>query len=96
MTEKPTESLPDWVDWDDHKRTRIIAFYRHWFLFDDKGKPLVIKRRKVKVTEDGKVRHLCDEEVCDLFGTSESMTKDARDTLMLNWGEFSGWRKSQQ
>lgn len=91
-----SEHLPDWTDWPDHVQMRIIATWRWWHLFDNKGEPHVIRRFKKKVEEDGKIRHLCEEETCNLKADDKSMTKDARDFLECAWGEYTGWKKVQR
>lgn len=85
--------LPPWTEWDDHTRMSIIAMYRHWFLFNDNGKPKVIKRRKLVDRKAVPVIESCDEEVCDLHGEGKEMTSDARAHLRIAWGEYTGWRE---
>lgn len=86
---QPACALPPWVEWSDHTKMQIIASYMWWHLFNDNGKPSVIRRRKITDRKTQPVRELCEEEVCTLDGECDSMTTLARDTLRLAWAEYS-------
>jgi hypothetical protein len=92
----PDTELPIWRDFTDHERMSMIAYYRHWFLFPNNGQPKVVKRRKVFDKSGDGVRELMDEEVCDLYGTGEDMSKEARAQLQVDWSEYTGWKKAQR
>lgn len=91
-----TADLPPWTDWDDRTRMQIIAFHRHWFLFDVNGEPQVIRRRKVTDKTVEPVRAYCEQENCDLLGDGPSMTEEARQQLRLAWAEYHGWQKANR
>ncbi len=94
MSDAP--NLPEWTEWDDHIKMKVIATWRWWHLFDDKGEPKVIRRFKKKQEIAGKIHHFCEEETCNLKSSDDSMTKDARDFLSVAWAEFTGWKKAQR
>ncbi len=85
-----TEHLPDWTEWPPETKMSILHTHYWWHLFKKNGQPYVVRRFKKKVTEDGKVRHLCEEEICSLFSDDDSMTKDARRAMQVAWAEYGG------
>lgn len=88
--------LLPWTDWDDYTRMQIIATWRHWHLFNDKGAPRVVKRRKVIDRTKAPPVELCEEERCELDSEDASLTADARDFLRQAWAEWLGWNKANR
>lgn len=82
--------LSDWTEWPPSTKMAILATHYWWHLFNKEGKPYVVRRFKKKVTEGGVIRHLCEEEVCNLYSEDESMTKEARRFMQVAWVEYKG------
>ncbi len=85
---------PPFHPFDDRVAMTIIAqWLNKWFLFDDGGRPRVIKKYRKKVTdENGDISYQVIEEICQLQNDDASMTADARAFLWQSWGEHKSWK----
>jgi hypothetical protein len=81
--------LPPWVDWTDRERMAMVAIHRWWALFDEGGKPVVVKRRRVTDKTGPEVRELLDLEQYDLDG--DALPPEAAAFLRQQWAEHRAW-----